>query len=107
MASSSGVAGPCRGRRAEEGSSVGGPQHGWGCGLCRGRRVEGGSSVGCPRLGWGCGLCRGRRVEGCHWWAVLGIAGVVGCVGAVAWKGGSSVGGPRWAVLGTSGVWVG
>ena len=72
MASLSGVVGPCRGRRVEEGSSVGGLRHGWGCGLCRGRRVEGGSLVGCPRHGWGCGLCRGRRMEG-----------------------GSSVGGPR------------
>ena len=49
MASSSGVTGPCRCHRVEEGSSVGGPRHGWGCGLCRGRRVEGMSLVGGPR----------------------------------------------------------
>ena len=49
MASSSGVAGPCRGRRIEGESSVGSPRHGWGCGLCGGRRVEGVSSVGSPR----------------------------------------------------------
>ena len=61
-----------RGRRVEEGSSVGSPWHGWGCGLCRGRRVEGGSLVGSPWHSWGRGLCRGRRMEG-----------------------GSSVGGPR------------
>ena len=65
VASSSGVMGPCRGHCVEAGSSVDGPQHGWGCVLCRGRRVSGGLSVGSPWhvqcVGWvrvvACGGC--------------------------------------------------
>ena len=34
------------------------------------------------------GSCRGRRMEGGHWWVVLGMAGVVDCVEAIAWRGG-------------------
>ena len=46
------------------------------------------------------GSCRGHRVEGGRRrWAGLGRAGVVGCVGAIAWRGGR-----RWAVLGLAGV---
>ena len=84
MTSSSGVAGPCRGRRVEGESSVGSPRHGWGCGLCGDRCVEGVSSVGSPRNV----RCVGQvGVVGLGRAGAAGASGVVGSVGAVVWTG--------------------